>query len=164
MKKNIIFYVAIALLLLGGIFLFTRKNEKTTSAKVKTVTTVHTDTIHDTIPELVSQSFVRRDTVRLPISHKKGDSLTHSASKDSSDVIIPITQKVYNTKDYKAYVSGYNQKLDSIDIYRKTVTVTNTVTIQKKPSKWGIGFQVGYGVGKSGLSPYIGIGLNYKIW
>lgn len=79
---------------------------------------------------------------------------------DTIYVPVPITQKEYATPDYRAWVSGYNAALDSIDVFPKTVYVT-----RKTPARrWGLGVSAGYGAGRSGLSPYIGIGVYYRIW
>ena len=75
-------------------------------------------------------------------------------------VFLPVIQKEYSTLDYHAWVSGYNAALDSIDVFPKTVYVT-----QKIPARrWGLGIIGGYGAGRSGLSPYIGVGVYYRIW
>lgn len=51
---------------------------------------------------------------------------------DSCEVIIPIGQKAYNTADYTAWVSGYEAKLDSINIYRRTNTVSRYIEKKKE--------------------------------
>ena len=75
-------------------------------------------------------------------------------------VPIRITQKEYLTDDYHAWVSGYNPSLDSIDIFRKTMSITK----RQSSRRWGIGITAGYGIGRNGLSPYVGIGGYYRIW
>ena len=79
---------------------------------------------------------------------------------DTIYVPVPITQKVYMTADYRAWVSGYNAALDSIDVFPKTVYITK----KSSACRWGLGVSAGYGVGRSGLSPYIGVGVYYRIW
>lgn len=81
-------------------------------------------------------------------------------SGDSAKVNVPITQKRYETEDYRAYVSGYQPSLDSLFITKPT----QIVRITEKPSRWGIGISAGYGIGTKGLSPYIGVGVVYRIW
>ena len=76
---------------------------------------------------------------------------------------LPKTQKYYTESDkYDAWVSGYRPALDSINVFQKNVT--ETVTIRLPPRKWGVAAIGGYGVGKNGLSPYVGVGLYYRIW
>lgn len=74
---------------------------------------------------------------------------------DSVAVEIPITQKVYRDSSYIAWVSGFDAKLDSLEVY------TRETIIKPGRRRWGLGIQAGYGVHKSGLSPYIGIGVSY---
>ena len=47
--------------------------------------------------------------------------------------------------------------------YLQTVGVRSFKIEERKPSKYGIGVQVGWGVTKENLSPYVGIGLNYNV-
>ena len=79
---------------------------------------------------------------------------------DTIYVPVPITQKEYLTDNYHAWVSGYNPSLDSIDVYSKTVYVTKKIPVRR----WGLGVISGYGIGRYGLSPYIGLGVYYRLW
>lgn len=85
----------------------------------------------------------------------------HDEGTDSTQVTIPITQKVYSDSTYTAYVSGYDVSLDSIFIREKTVEVTKF--IEKKRSRFSIGIQVGYGVTPKGPQPFIGIGGQFRL-
>lgn len=79
---------------------------------------------------------------------------------DTIYVPVPITQKEYLTDDYHAWVSGYNPSLDSIDVFQETMYITK----RQSSRRWGIGIMAGYGIGRDGLSPYVGIGGYYRIW
>lgn len=79
---------------------------------------------------------------------------------DTIYVPVPITQKEYVSDNYHAWVSGYNAALDSIDVFPKTVYVMQKISARR----WGLGVIGGYGAGRSGLSPYIGVGVYYRIW
>lgn len=79
---------------------------------------------------------------------------------DTIYIPVPITQKEYISENYHAWVSGYNANLDRIDVFPKTIYVTKTVPARR----WGLGITGGYGIGRSGLSPYIGVGVYYRIW
>lgn len=84
---------------------------------------------------------------------------------DSAEVTIPITQKIYETELYKAYVSGYRPSLDSLLIFQQTQIIH--IKDNPKPKRWGIGIQVGYGVTMSRtpqFSPYIGVGISYNLF
>lgn len=76
---------------------------------------------------------------------------------DSADVVIPITQKVYEDSTYKAFVSGYKASLDSFYIYPQT----KIITIREKPKRWHIGITIGYGITPKGFQPYLGLGCTY---
>lgn len=80
---------------------------------------------------------------------------------DTTFVLLPRTQREYQDSLYHAWISGYRPQLDSIEVYTPTKFITKT--IMEKPKKWHIGVQVGYGVGKEGLSPYVGLGLTYSL-
>lgn len=114
-------------------------------------TVVVIDTVRDTMPVPVRETVTKY--VRIP-----GDTIVKYIKGDT--VYLPILQKEYLTSDYRAWVSGYNAALDSIDVFPKTVYVTKKVP----PRRWGLGVIGGYGVGKHGLSPYVGVGLYYRIW
>ena len=73
---------------------------------------------------------------------------------------IPMEQKHYADSTYDAWVSGYKPSLDSLKIY----STSKIITIRDKRKPWSIGPQAGLGVGLSGLTPYIGIGITYSIW
>lgn len=79
---------------------------------------------------------------------------------DTIYVPIPITQKEYVSENYHAWVSGYKASLDSIDVFSQAVYVT-----KKNPTRrWGLGVIGGYGVGRLGFSPYVGLGVYYRLW
>lgn len=87
-----------------------------------------------------------------------------SQGSDSATVVIPITQKVYEDSLYTAYVSGYQPSLDSISLRIPTHTYNITTRIREKSKRFGIGPQIGIGVGKDGsVTPYIGIGIHFDI-
>ena len=83
--------------------------------------------------------------------------------RDSAAVEIPITQKRYEGDDYRAYVSGYEPRLDSIFVFPKTTVIHERS--YKPPNKWHIGITGGYGYGfkSKQAGPYIGIGITYGI-
>ena len=114
-------------------------------------TVIIVDTLRDTVPVPVRETVTKyiqvpSDTI---VKYIKGDT-----------VFLPVIQKEYSTPDYRAWVSGYNAALDSIDVFPKTVYITKKIPARR----WGLGISTGYGVGRSGLSPYIGVGVYYRIW
>lgn len=96
---------------------------------------------------------VRRDTILDTLRINKTDSVL---------VEVPITSKVYEDSTYKAYVSGYLPRLDSIHIYNKE----RTITIRQQSYRrqiFGVGIQAGYGYTIHGFSPYIGAGVSINL-
>lgn len=130
---------------------------------------VRTDTLHDTVtvrePVFVTETAVRTDTVWLPVVRTRTDTvlLRSDGLKDSVRAVVPITQKVYADSTYKAWVSGYNPKLDSIQVYRQTIVTTKMETVVRK-RRIGIGVQAGYGYGfrYGGFEPYVGLGVSWN--
>lgn len=90
------------------------------------------------------------------------DTLTVVKRGDSAEVIIPITQKVYETPDYRAYISGYRASMDSIFIRQQTTTIR--IREPTKPKRFSIGLQVGYGMTPKGFQPYAGVGVSVNLW
>lgn len=121
------------------------------------------DTVIDTVeypkPVLRDSVVVRYETRLLPTVPASGND---TAVHDSVEVVIPITQKIYEDSTYKAFVSGYDVTLDSISVYRKTVTIRERELITKH-SRVGWGIVCGAGYGRQGFSPYIGVGVYYRL-
>ena len=84
------------------------------------------------------------------------------------DTVVYREQAYYEDSLYRAWVSGYRPRLDSLMVFPKTVyrTVTNDIyhTIAPKKKRWGLGLQAGYGFypGQSGF--YVGVGVSYNLW
>lgn len=97
------------------------------------------------------------DTTKLP-----------SEDKDSVEVKIPITQKMYETDTYRAYVSGFNPQLDSLILFpqRDVITITGNYPKPKR-KRFGISLQLGYGVtlGRTPqFTPCLSVGLSYNLF
>jgi len=116
-----------------------------TETKVKTV--VEIDTLLISPPMAPLLVFRLTDTMRI------GDTVVHRE------------QAYYEDSLYRVWVSGYRPRLDSLQIFPKTVyqTVTNDIyhTIMPKKKRWGLGLQVGYGY-PDGF--YVGGGVSYNLF
>lgn len=96
---------------------------------------------------------------------KEIEHITDTANHDSASALVPIVQKEYRDSDYVAWVSGYRAKLDSIQVYRKTITVTKAQTVTKRnPFSLGIIGGVGYGVITRKPDIFVGVGGSIRIW
>lgn len=95
------------------------------------------------------------------------EDMGEKVTPDSAEVIVPITQTVYEDSTYTAYISGYRASLDSLifRMPREVTTITNTH--YQKPKRWSVGIQVGYGMTLKGtpqFAPYVGIGVSYNLF
>lgn len=144
------------------------------SVRRDTVTVI--DTVVHRVPAAKDSTVVRYVTRTVPVATQSYCAprdtanndrevmpmLYASGGSDSATVMLPITQKMYSDTDYRAWVSGYEPQLDSIKVFPRTVTVRET--IYKPPSRFSIGLQGGYGITPKGLQPYIGVGVNVRIF
>jgi hypothetical protein len=81
---------------------------------------------------------------------------------DSADVLIPITQKVYEDSTYRAVISGYNVSLDEMLVFPKREVLT--IRSQTKSKRWSVGVQAGYGITPAGFQPYLGVGITCNLF
>ena len=153
------------------------------------VTEVRTDTIPDTIPKIAEEKQVGTIKVsvndilsihrpayfseNVNIKQKEVENSSYDTMQPTSiDTIeLPKVQRVYSDDStYKAWVSGYEPRLDSINVYRKTIKETVTIQMpaeKKKRTFWqrfNIGVQAGYGIGLDDKKahPYLGGGVGFS--
>lgn len=87
----------------------------------------------------------------------------------ASAAIIPIESVIcqdstQNAK-YTAYLSGFRATLDSININCLQTETIITKIEREKARKIGFGVQLGVGLSPQGIAaPYVGIGLQYRLW
>ena len=83
------------------------------------------------------------------------------------DTVVYREQAYYEDSLYRAWVSGYRPRLDSLMVFPKTVyrTVTNDIyhTITPKKKRWGLGLQAGYGY-PGGWYVGVGVSCNLFMW
>lgn len=112
------------------------------------------DTIRDSIPYPVIETVVQEIPELFPVYITLDGDTIH----ESVYIPVPITQKEYQTENYRAWVSGYKPSLDSVWVYPEKII------IREKPRRYGIGVIAGYGIGRNGLSPYVGVGGYWRVW
>lgn len=132
------------------------------------------DTLHYVSPAPVRDTIIRY--VRVPVELPRPDNPRSqvnpgnsaesdekaAAASDTAAVIIPITSRTYTTPEFTATVSGYQPSLDSITIHApRTIITNNPPAAKSKP--WGIGIAAGIGAGRGGITPFIGITLQYSL-
>ena len=123
---------------------------KTLPVEVMRDTLVVRDTVRDSIPRPVLVRFDHWDTLRMPVH-------TVDTLRDTLYIPVPIERREYLTDDYRAIVSGYRPRLDLMEVYRRT----QTVTVTPKPKRWGIGPTAGFGISGGW---YVGVGVSYDLW
>ena len=131
--------------------------ERLRNAPADTVVVTHIDTLFCEKPVPAYKYISRTEFVEIP-----SDSVRIDTVKEL--VFLPREYMVYKDSTYRAVVSGVQPRLDSIEIYRPTITNTITKTVvQKKKTRWGLGLQAGYGYNGKDFKPYIGVGVQYNV-
>lgn len=140
----------------------------------KTDTVIRTDTVK--VPKEVLQTqVVMQEVVRykyVPVTIDT-DPLAKPAGaveeeKRDTDItvqdgvaVIPIMQRTYtDSATYRAVVSGYDPRLEDIEVYQKQTVVT----VWKAAPRWSVGIQAGVYMTPNGVQPGIGVGVGYRIW
>ena len=119
-----------------------------------TDTLVLTDTIIKFKPKPYKVTII--DTIYLPQQPQ-------TPQQPQIDTLIR-QEVIYKDSTYMAVVGGIEPYLKSIEIYPKTIYVNNnTTTTIKVRSRFGLGVQAGYGYGRNGLQPYVGVGVQYNL-
>jgi len=144
---------------LAGLFIGrTERRHEVQVVQLKPDTLVVRDTLLLEKPKYITVLEVQHDTAWLPSAENPDDSL---------QVQIPIDHKHAEYSDADIWYHGYNADIDSCRVFPKTVYINTPYEVrikEKVKTRWGIGVQAGYGVSKSGLSPYIGVGVSYNLF
>lgn len=120
------------------------------------------------------QVVVKRDTLRLNPVLREIHKVTHDTIKivmndtivRRDTIYLEREQRVYEDEEYKAFVSGFQPRLDSIYVYPKTIYETK-VSTRKEWRRFTYGVQVGMGVvmpftSSPSFGGYVGIGIGYN--
>lgn len=88
------------------------------------------------------------------------------ARKDTVWAVVPRTQKRYVDSTYMAWISGYEPRLDSIEVYQKTTVVTKSVEGRGKSKRFSVGLTGGFGYGVFTRKPdvWVGVGCTWRIF
>ena len=115
----------------------------------------HTDTVRVLCPEVEAIYIRGAHEAVLPIA-------ADSSRVDSVAVIVPVSQAVYSGDNYRAFVSGYRPRLDSLIFTQAHTTISPAQRV--KTSRWSIGVTAGYGITPAGFQPFIGVGVSFRIY
>ena len=161
MNKKTTFLVN-ALLTLACVFLFgfiigQKHPQKLPVEPIKTK--VDTLVIRDTTMSYraIYVDRVKLDSVLVPV-------LDTMMIHDTTFVYLEREKVTWRDSLCEVYASGIMASVDSVRHFQeyKYITIETQVPVKVK-SHWGLGVNAGYGVGKGGFTPYIGVGISYNI-
>ena len=161
MNKKTTFLVN-ALLTLACVFLFGfiigQKHQQKSPVepiKVKVDTLVIHDTTMSYRPIYVDR--VKLDSVLVPV-------LDTMMIHDTTFVYLEREKVTWRDSLCEVYASGIMASVDSVRHFQedKYIAIETQVPVKVK-SHWGLGVNAGYGVGKGGFTPYIGVGISYNL-
>lgn len=153
-------WILVVLLVWAVLFLWSRQHATSTAPVPDTTEYVETIPFYYPVPK---DSVIKRyETVKLPVKKNSCEVPKDTCtSLDSAEVVIPITQKVYEDSFYRLWVSGCNTQLDSIKVNSRIREIRIPVPVPAKRKRWGLGIQAGYGY-PGGW--YVGVGINYNLF
>lgn len=147
-----LFIIGVALFRIRGL---EKEIDALKNAPTDTITIVKTDTLRIAEPVPVYKYIKYNDTVT--ICHELRDTVKEL-------VFLPREYLVYKDTSYRAVVSGVQPRLDSIEVYSKTITETITKTIKVPDAKrWGFGVNVSAGYDGKKVRPFVGVGVQYNV-
>ncbi|MBO4718962.1 MAG: hypothetical protein J5658_03710 [Prevotella sp.] len=157
MNKIITWLLVAIVLFLAGLITgnLTAKREPETIVKVQIDTLYRYDTIRVETPKIIEKRVVDTMTVEV---------VDYKVVHDTAFVNLPREEVEYRDTSYRAVVSGFNPRLEELEIYQKERIVTIQTERVIKPSPWALSVSAGYGVSTKGLTPYIGVGVSYNLY
>ncbi len=155
MRNSVIILLALMVVGAAG-FVAGRKTAKK-GAETAIVERVDTLVIRDTIVSYKPKYITRRviDTTFVPVPE-------YIERNDTIYAVLPREQVVWEDSLARVYASGINPQVDSVMHYRTEKVINHIIPVKVNP-RWGIGIQGGVGAGKGGLTPYVGVGVQYNI-
>ena len=122
---------------------------------IKVDTLVVRDTITQYKPIFVDK--IKVDSVLIPVK----DTIV---IRDSVYIYMDREKITWRDSLCEVYASGIMASVDSVRHFQeyKYITIETQVPVKVK-SHWGLGVNAGYGVGKGGFTPYIGVGISYNL-
>lgn len=127
--------------------------KNSTETKTDTFTVTRTDTVFTVKP--IPYKMEVKDSVYLRLH----DTVTVHY-KDSQTISLPITQKYYDSDNYKAWISGYEPNLDSIITYDHTEMRTVVKEVEKRTTDFYITAE--NLMIKNTIAPNIGLSVKLK--
>lgn len=156
-SDKIVLMAVVATAILIGFILgrTTRRKGPGEPISPKVDTLVILDTIKVTEPKYITKRVV--DSVLIPVT----DTIK---MRDTLYVFLEREQITWEDSLARVYASGIRPQVDSVIHFTQEMVITKEIPVIKvKKTRWGIGVQVGGGMGKDGLTPYVGVGVSYNI-
>lgn len=124
--------------------------------EIKVDTLIIRDTIMQNKPIFVDK--IKVDSVLVPVK----DTIV---IRDSVYIYMDREKITWRDSLCEVYASGIMASVDSVRHFREYqyVTIETAIPVKEK-SHWGLGINAGYGVGKGGLTPYVGVGISYNLF
>lgn len=122
-------------------------------------------------PEIRVDTLVIRDTIKVtePVSvtTRVVDSIPYPVTdtirlRDTLYVILEREQVRWEDSLAVVYASGIRPQVDSVIHFSQERIITREIPVKVR-SRWGVGVQAGMGVDRSGLTPYVGVGVTYNL-
>ena len=164
-KATAILAAILAVILIAGAFTggyFAGRGRK---PQVQRDTVIKVETYRDTVtvyePKEVTKTIIRKEYIAVTDTFVRND---------TTYIEMPVERKEYRDSNYYAVVSGIRPQLDEISVYPETKVITKEITVyeERKPTRFGVGLQVGFGAqygirGKQfDVGPYLGVGISYN--
>ena len=155
--EKVMTILCVILLILIGILIGQKHRQKlpVEPPEIKVDTLVVRDTIMQYKPIFTDK--IKVDSVLIPVK----DTIV---IRDSVYIYMDREKITWRDSLCEVYASGIMPQVDSVRHFREYqyVTIETAIPVKEK-SHWGVGINAGYGVGKGGLTPYVGVGISYNI-
>ena len=155
--EKVMTILCVILLVMGIGVLWQNHRQKTPvePTEIKVDTLVIRDTIMQYKPIFVDK--IKVDSVLIPIK----DTIV---IRDSVYIYMDREKITWRDSLCEVYASGIMASVDSVRHFQeyKYITIETQIPVKVK-SHCGLGVNAGYGVGKEGLTPYIGVGISYNL-
>ena len=155
--EKVMTILCVILLILVGILIGQKHRQKSPLEphETKVDTLVVRDTIMQYKPIFVDK--IKVDSVLIPVK----DTIV---IRDSVYIYMDREKITWRDSLCEVYASGIMPQVDSVRHFTedKYITIQKQVPVKVK-SHWGLGINAGYGVGKGGMTPYVGVGISYNL-
>ena len=155
--EKVMTILCVILLILVGILIGQKHRQKSPlePTEIKVDTLIVRDTIMQYKPFFVDK--IKVDSVLVPVK----DTIV---IRDSVYIYMNREKVTWRDSLCEVYASGIMPQVDSVRHFQeyKYITIETQVPVKVK-SHWGLGVNAGYGVGKGGMTPYVGVGISYNL-